>query len=551
MNSSALNNLVGEFSLPKNVPEKFICRSGLEVNSRKLMWRLLVNSGKGHTLDLSWLVSRKIPGPDKDKILEVMQYYAQNRSAGTTVTVNYTIKANLSKGILGLTDVCNLWPSLKSGAKKSLNQFYGTLALLGYEEFESIHEFTRSSLPTHRLDPLCPDKGRLPDLQYSYLFKRLIADLSSFDWSPDKEMSYFSEPGGRNKSGFSTARNLISRMLSFCTVRRPLQISSLKWCDIISFGSTFSDDRILRENEVKSIGFGGLQIRFHYVKSGGGSVNIREYPEPYPFPIAEDFSVYIDLYKRQYASGLRLVLDALGSVTTPEVVLKQMLNMPVFPDISLFNQEIYGEKFIDELFSDKSLFLHVSEQTVSKAVGEGLERVGTNRLRHTALTRAAEQGLDAARLSKMTGVTVPAARCYVDLDYEARRRIDQKYRANEFLSNVFNPPRSLDAPISEDVVLDGANTVGSTIQSSGCNSCAARIARPVSCYGCQNFIPLLEGDHKGLLEKLELKISANQSRISGPDQDRVTEAMQIQAEKIRVVIEACDQALANRRHLDD
>jgi hypothetical protein len=33
----------------------------------------------------------------------------------------------------------------------------------------------------------------------------------------------------------------------------------------------------------------------------------------------------------------------------------------------------------------------------------------------------------------MTGVTVPAARHYIDLDYVSRREIDTKYIGNEFL----------------------------------------------------------------------------------------------------------------------
>ncbi|MGA4816392.1 hypothetical protein ACPA9J_20675 [Pseudomonas aeruginosa] len=77
----------------------------------------------------------------------------------------------------------------------------------------------------------------------------------------------------------------------------------------------------------------------------------------------------------------------------------------------------------------------------------------SNRIRHTVVTRGAQNGLPAVQLAKMTGVTVPAARHYIDLDYVSRREIDTKYIGNEFLKKAFSHTLTV-VPEGDEVIVD-------------------------------------------------------------------------------------------------
>jgi hypothetical protein len=56
---------------------------------------------------------------------------------------------------------------------------------------------------------------------------------------------------------------------------------------------------------------------------------------------------------------------------------------------------------------------------------------------------------------------------------------------------------------------------GSLKNNTPCQTCKARICKPMGCYGCDNFRPFWDADHKSNLVMIEQKIAFNEG--SNPD----------------------------------
>ncbi|AYZ80261.1 TPA: hypothetical protein ACGWS1_003874 [Pseudomonas aeruginosa] len=528
-------------------------KSGLVVNVADDVWVVLPNNGKGQRLCVDWIYSNSINGEDRKLILDVVIYYVRTKAASTASGVISNTKPFLGNGIPTLTKIKSIWGGLRTNNKKGLNQFFGTLCKLGESRFDEYHAFTKSHLDKTRSNALDVSRGAFDDAEFDCLARQINLSIGGFEWGVSRPISFY-----RSKNQFGSLRNLVTNKLLLSIVRRPVQIALLKWSDLIPSGASFNDSNIRSSDEVKSIGAKTLQLRVFVAKSSR-VLNSRGFPERYPIHLSETLSKILGDYKKVFLDGVSLLLDSLGIGYEQSELLGVLDNMPIFPDTSFFDLQFDSFDFFSRLFTPHSTAYHVSESAVAMAVrwvsissSRTADCIATsNRIRHTVLTRGAQEGLPAAHLAKITGVTVPAARHYIDLDYKSRREIDVKYLGNDFLSDIFGGVLTVVSE-GDDVIFDrNFNPIGGARKKLSCNSCSAVSGRPLGCYGCPNFRPILEADHRLILREAEEKLLINRSSLINPLYTRSVEKLELQVAWIKLTIDVCDEAILRRRALND
>ncbi|WP_273429732.1 hypothetical protein [Chitinibacter tainanensis] len=540
-------NLVG------NEDGLIIAKSGLMINVLDDEWQILPNKGKGHVISVGWIHRSKMPDDEKKIILEVLVHYVRMKNASTATGIVHNTRPLLSNGIPPLVSLKAAWSGLKTNNKKGLNQFFGTLSRMGYKNFEEYHQFTSKHLDRNIRRALDPMKGALSDVEFDSLAKQININLQKFDWSVLRGMPFYL----KTNNGFGELRNCVSNKLILSIVRRPIQIAMLKWSDLIPVGAVFDDPNIQEDDHIMSTGVESLQLRVFYAKSTGLS-HPRSFPERYPLSLTESLSGVLMKYKSLYFDGVMQCLNLNGIIIDRAVLLRAMMNMPIFISIDFFSAKFESLGVFTELFTNSSTAFHVGENIVTAALRNVVVvsdrrpncTPSNNRIRHAVLTRGAQAGLPVTQLAKITGVTVPAVRHYIDIDYESRKLIDKNYIGNAFLKQAFRGVITLDLE-GEDIVFDNQfNEVGGVKCKTSCARCSAELGRPLGCYGCPNFRPILEANHRAVLQCALDKLSVNKGSILSGFYNRSIEKLQSQVEWIRLTVSICDEMLMAKRGLN-
>lgn len=536
----------------KRSRQLFTSQSDLRVNVYDDIWILLPNKGKGWQVNVGWVHSSEMPEEDRSLIIEVYRHYARTKAASTTSGIVANTKQFITNGIPELKKVKAIWSGLQTNNKKGLNQFFSTLSKLGNRQFGEYHKFTSTHLDKGSRNVFDPQKGAFSDIEFDSLAKQINIRIREFDWFADRDLSYY-----QKQNGFNELRNSITSKLLISIVRRPIQISILKWADVIPAGASFHDEAINAADEIGALGPQTLQLRMFIAKEKNKK-SARDFPESCPLHLSEELSKNLIQYKKVFLNGVKLLLGSSGiKVGEPDLVLIAN-DMPMFPSPNLFRVELGSIKLFRSLFTQSSLAYHVSENSITQSVRNinfDSERVAdcvasSNRVRHTVLTRGAQDGLPAIQLAKITGVTVPAARHYIDLDYSARRLIDSKYIGNSFLKQAFSAPITVIQEGEECIFDSQFNPVGGAKNKRSCATCSTTMGSPLGCYGCPNFRPILEADHRSVLAAAEDKLAVNRSFLVNPLQARSVEKLKIQIEWAKCTIAICDEIIASKRAID-
>lgn len=529
-----------------------IAKSGLKVDTSDDIWVILPNKGKGYRLSMSWVRSSDISDGDRELILGVVIYYVRTKAAATAAGVVSNVKPFLVRGIPSFNTLRSIWSGLKTNNKKGLNQFFGTLFKQGNEQFQAYHAFTSSNLDRPKVHSLDPSSGALSAFEFDSLARRVNDNVREFDWAAQRDLDSY-----RSSTFFGRVRNLVTNKLLLSIVRRPIQIALLKWSDLIPAGASYHDGGIRVKDELRSLGGHTLQLRVYIAKSKG-MLSPRECPERRPLHLSEDLSKIMRDYKEIFFKGLGMLLASNKLNVSKSDLLALMDDIPMFPDGNLFELKVSSLDEFKGLFTQQSTAFHISEASVATAMRLlkfDSDRTGkciatSNRIRHTVLTRGAHDGLSAAHLAQITGVTGPAARHYIDLDYSARRLIDSNYVGNRFLKAAFSGTVT-DAYEGEEVLLDGQfNPVGGVHSKRSCLGCASVSGRPLACYGCRNFRPILEANHRSVLADAEDKLALNRNALTNPLHTRSVEKLERQIAWVKLTIEVCEETLARRRGID-
>lgn len=535
-----------------NLEFLFTAKSGLTVNAYDDTWIVLPHKGKGWQLPVGWVHSSEMPEEDRRLIHDVFMFYARTKVASTVSGIITNVKPFMTNGIPSLSKVKAIWSGLRTNNKKGLNQFFGALAKQGNRRFDEYHKFTSTHLDKTKNNVFDPSKGAFSDIEFDSLAKQINNRLREFDWSADRELSYY-----QSKSGFGELRNRVTNKLLISIVRRPIQIALLKWADAIPAGTSFHDAAIRASDEIGTLGSQTLQLRV-FIAKARNKQSARAFPERYPLHLSEELSRNLIQYKGVFLNGVKLLLESSGiKVSEPELV-RIANDMPMFPSTELFCGKFGSIELFRSLFTLNSTAYHVAEAAITTSIRHfhvASERITdcvatSNRVRHTVLTRGAQDGLPAVQLAKMTGVTVPAARHYVDLDYKARRLIDSRYIGNAFLKQAFSAPITA-IPEGDECIFDNQfNPVGGARDQRSCATCSTAMGRPLGCYGCPNFRPILEANHRAVLAAAEDKLAANRSALINPLLARSVEKLKSQIEWVKCTIAICDEILANQRAID-
>jgi hypothetical protein len=530
----------------------FTCHSGLKVNAFEDEWTLLAHRGKGWRVKVGWVHSGKMPDLDRTMILDVLMFYARTKAASTTSGVICNAGPYLKDGVPTLTSLKSTWSGLKTNQKKGLNQFFGTLKNLGNKQFEEFHEFTSTHLDKDKRNSLDPSKGALSEIEFDSLAKQINSNLREFDWTVERPLTFY-----QSSSFFSNVRNLMTNKLMLSIVRRPIQLSAMKWADVIPAGETFNDTDVSANDEIGTIGAQTLQLRVFIAKVKGNKSG-RGRPERYPLHLSEELSNALLKYKNFYRNGVLLLMKSSGIAVGNSELTQLLKNMPIFPSYDLFNAEFDSLNSFTSFFTEHSTAFHVGEDAITttlRYVSFDSERdphciATSNRIRHTVLTRGAQDGLPSVVLAKITGVTVPAARHYIDLDYKSRRMVDINYIGNDFLKRIFDD-QIAEIPSDEDCVVDNQfNPVGGLKNRHSCASCSTVQGKPVGCYGCPNFRPILEANHRAVLTSAQDKRDVNRNSLINPLFSRSIEKLDKQIERIKYTIAVCDDILSKQRAID-
>ncbi|WP_225318338.1 hypothetical protein [Cellvibrio sp. KY-YJ-3] len=528
-------------------------KSGMMVNVQDHEWHILPNKGKGHKIRVEWIYNSLMDAEDRKLIIDVLIHYVRTKSASTAAGIVYNTKPTLLNGIPTLTSLRTAWSGLFTSNKKGLNQFFGTLSKQGYKRFDAYHQFTTSHLDKEERNALDPSKGALSEIEFDSLAKQINNRLRGFEWTLPRELSYYLQ----STSGFGELRNSVTNKLMLSTVRRPIQLSILKWGDLIPTGESFNDSNIKPSDELGSIGAQTLQLRVFYAKESSEQAS-RSSPERYPIYLSEDLSSILVNYKKLYLTGLLLYLKSLDVNFETTELLHVMNDMPMFPESILFSAKFDSIGAFRSMFTPVSTAFHIGEGAITSSIRR-VEIISdrlsdclatNNRIRHTVLTRGAQAGLSATQLARITGVTVPAARHYVDMDYQSRRMIDTNYVGNEFLKQAFTSTITL-VPEGDEIIFDQHfNEVGGAQCKTSCMNCSAVLGRPLSCYGCPNFRPILEADHRAILKLADEKLRLNKISILSPLHIRSIEKLQRQIEWVKLTISICDEIIMKKKAID-
>lgn len=524
-------------------------KSGLQISILDDQWKILPNVSKGNMIPVAWLHDSPMPDDQWQLCIDVFIWYVRTKSASTAYGIVGNTKEHLVHGVPDLTQLKGKWSGVPTHQKKSLNQFFGTLCKLGHKQFSGFHAFTRTNLDKDKRNNLDPESGSMTEFEFDSLAKQINTSLGSVDWLQQRNLAFY------RSQAFRQVRTIVANKLMLAIVRRPIQLSVLKWCDLIPAGASFKDRNISPENELGTLGSPTSQLRVFHAKEKGGS-HQRSHPERYPISLSEDLSETLLQFKRLCLHGLELSLKESGLAVSEQDLIQMMSNVPMFPDLELFTSRMHSLELLKSTFTESSSLFHAADHMLTMRL-RGIPsdraptcRASNNRIRHTVLTRGAQAGLPAVQLARITGVTVPAARHYVDMDYESRRLIDANYVGNEFLRRAFSGSVSLAPEGEEEILGHDFKEVGGAKRARTCKTCKSNLGRPIGCYGCPNFRPILEANHRAELQIAIDKLSANRAFILNPLEANSIRKLQMQIDWIRLTIDVCDEILARRRAIN-
>ena len=442
-------------------------------------WKLSNSSTRGKSTSLVRLYELGLSYGDTCLLLDVFKYWARTTSPGTTDS-RIGVVCNIIKihGFLVISDATylkSIYGSFTTSFKKNINYLFLVLhdRFLKFE-FKEQRAWAKDNLPSESVNPHDPVNGAYSDNEFNNYIDSAMVGIST-------DRNAWLERG--SQTSFRIYSNALCHLFSLISSRRPAQLGQCKICDL----SVYSD----RKDDVHVDGQ-VIEIIFH--KSKINNSGFRAKPEGSYFPFSEFFSNIISIYLIDYKTMLE------GFCKSFDCKFKELpwASYPLFPDILSIKSK-------DDLKSPSmhSDLLHRTLSIVTSHADYSIARV-----RHTAITRGMELGLNTPQLARLTGVTTSAIKNYKDLTPQSRQMINERFSKNAFLGNSFSWTLQ-DYNENFGVVHTdefGCN-LGGIQKEVGCSSCSKKLGAPLGCYACgaDLFVPFLEGDHKSQLIKAQAK----------------------------------------------
>ena len=313
--------------------------------------------------------------------------------------------------------------------------------------------------------------------------------------------------------------------------RRPSQLAQIKWCDLSLVKSELGNE---------------IELSMPMAKQSDG---YRETFEITPLKLLHKLTLELISYRDYYIKFLMTMLKSNHLEIDIDEIIKYL---PVFPQQKLYNLKINDkEQFLSTLHKKSSAFHSSSDDLKAKFTATMKElspvsdrlspenyKIGNNRLRHTTGTSLAAQGYDLLEIAQALGNTAGAAKIYVDMSDEVRVSIDDAFDSHTLLSKSFSGSLTSEIMTGEVAVEDMLyGDLGKSINSSSCEKCT--LARPIGCYGCEFFRPLISADHESKLVEVE---DLYKRRKKSGNSDIALSGIRRTINKIKATISACTLA---------
>ena len=366
----------------------------------------------------------------------------------------------------------------------------------------------------------------------------------------------------RNKdlNGLGT---VIAVALNKSIFRRWTQLVELKWIDVLPVGFSFTSHRKVSSCDlpIEEHLFSDVE-ELHIRTFRGKNGEFRKQAEPRSHRIEPDFSRIILQYRIEYQRRLEACLIDQDIHLNKDEMKEVMFQLPVFPGQELFTvmfdtkQTLFQSlSYLSEAFHKTDNALQATVATFAKSLNLISERtskaltLSNNRFRHTVLTNGAWNELDDIALSKITGVTPLAVTPYIDLSTESRLKIDKAF-AGKKIFKQFGMLSVGELSQSEQfkIMNEFGEEQGVLHKALDCSTCASKLGRPIGCYGCNNFRPHVEANHKKNLEKAQKKLIFNQEGGGSPVTIRKLEKSIIY---IQATMQMCNEYHAVKRGITD
>lgn len=478
--------------------------------------------------------------------------------ADKTATLSATTIAYSSRALEALpypiTDVERLkrvWTTLPQTTQNTVIMTFGWMADENPKRFSAMYQWALKRKKAAKFKGYDVEKGAYSDIENQSISTGLnqrINALQASGFVLKDERKFIPSAVGK----LTTFALTLGNLFLIAIVRRPAQLIQLKWNDIIPVGASFGDSRISTDNEYDFSDIEKLQIRMYKAKTGAA---FRGEIEIHPLYFNHNLSKSVLFYRKEYQRRLLLRLDELGIYLSDEESIEIMSRCPVFYHDSLFRTEFVDKQQLFSAVSQNGQGFHLksncfitSLNSRAKTISFKSDRIPNNRLnitnnrvRHTVISNGVRQGLDDIQLAKITNVTIRAVKPYIDFSHEARVLIDNKFNKNNFLINAFSVTVSELKQRPEFAITDEFDQeMGRVKGLINCKSCKLKHAKPMGCYGCDNFIAMHDADHQSQLCKAQLKLKINQE---AGESEPVLQKLKIQIYWIDLTIRKCAELI--------
>ena len=363
-------------------------------------------------------------------------------------------------------------------------------------------------------------------------------------------------PDSRHVHQLST---LIATVFLKTIFRRPTQLVQLKWCDVLPVGMSFSDHRQVSKNEIVEdehlfSDIDQLHIRTFKGKDG----EFRQQAERRSHLIEPDFSQLILRYRQYYQQCFINNLLQQTIVLDEAEINDLLFRCPLFPPQEIFSFNFETKEKLFKAIGYQSDALHKTSGVLKsnirilsaslKLKSERIDNlaISNNRSRHTVLTNGSRANLSSAQLCAITGVTEQAVVPYLDLDMRSRVLIDDGLAQQKVFQQFSKiSVANLQQQEGFKVLNEFDEEQGIINKKEDCTTCEAKLGVPLGCYGCNNFRPHVDADHRANLRKAERKLAFNQQSGHSMTLERISRAILY----IRATIAICDDIKLSEKGL--
>ena len=409
------------------------------------------------------------------------------------------------------------WLSLKESYKISLSDLFRfAIKKANLPQFKALADFAFTHRPKKKLgnNILNPEKGVYSEIEYDSIKEQLRLTTENL---PKICI---------NAQDIYTFSLLIACQLLIALVRRPTQLTKLKWSDVLPVGQRFSDHRSFKKESVPEREYLFTDVKCLHIRTFKGKDGLfRRNAERNSHRLEPDLSSLLLIYRQQYESVFISTLEKQGINLTPDERNQILLRCPLLPEYQLFTVQFETKSNLFNAIGHLSDAFHKTNVNLTRSVanfctelGFKSDRIdssklqlGNNRLRHTVLTSGAQQGLSAPYLASITGVTEQAVQPYIELGFEARREIDLAFAEKDVLRKFGHMSvKSLQKLDGFVVHNEFDEEIGIQANPANCASCASKMGMPLGCYPCDNFTAFDEANHQQYFEKALRKYEVNE-----------------------------------------